>query len=57
MKATAKREDFFANTTNKSQFIAKLSECLLEDKQEVTKSKGDADTEVVRVALQVNQCL
>ena len=56
MKVTVKKEDFLSNNNNKSLFISKLALILQEDDQEVTLSVSDADTDIVRVALQVKKC-
>ena len=53
MKVLVKREDFLSNTTNKTQFISELTRILREDGQEVTVSEGDADIDIVWVALEV----
>ena len=54
MKVTLKREEFLSNKNNKSLLIKRLSISLLEDSQEIKTSLGDADTEIVKVALKVS---
>ena len=53
MKVLTKREDFLSNNKNKSLLISKLKPLLEKDNQNVTLSKTDADTDIVRVALEV----
>ena len=52
-KVSTKREDFLSNSKNKSLFISKLAQMLKDDGQGVLLSKCDADTEIVKLALQV----
>ena len=53
MKVSLKREEFLSNSKNKSNFIRKLAPLLESDAQLVTMSTSDADTDIVKVALQV----
>ena len=57
MKVTMKREEFLSNSKNKSSMIAKLGPLLELDQQSVTLSTGDADTDIVKVTLQVGTVL
>ena len=53
MKVSLKREEFLSNSKNKSNLIRKLAPLLESDTQLVTMSTSDADTDIVKVALQV----
>ena len=53
MKVSLKREEFLSNSKNKSNLIRKLAPLLESDPQLVTMSTSDADTDIVKVALQV----
>ena len=55
MKVTIKREDFLSNRNNKMSFIEKLSLMLEKDGQMVTLSLSDADTDIVKVAIEVSK--
>ena len=52
MRVLTKREDFLSNNKNKSLLISKLKPLLEKDNQNVTLSKTDAYTDIVRVALE-----
>ena len=52
-KVKTKREDFLTNSNNKSSLISKLAVLLECDGQEVVLAKSDADTEIVKVAIEV----
>ena len=54
MRVSLKKEDFLSNTNNKTLFIQKLRHLLLMDGQEVTVSDGDADIDIVCVAIEVS---
>ena len=53
MKVTIKREEYLSNSKNKTLLISKLKHHLEYDSQEVTVSRADADTVIVKVALKV----
>ena len=47
------REDFLSHKKNKTSFIQKLSEKLIQDGQEVILAETDADTYIVKLAIEV----
>ena len=53
MKFSLKREEFLSNSKKKSNLIRQLAPLLKSDAQLVTMSTSDADTDIVKVALQV----
>ena len=53
MKVVVKREDFLSNSKNKSLLISSLKPSFEQDNQKVTLSRADADTDIVKIALQV----
>ena len=53
MKVSVKKQEFLSNIRNKISFICELCGKLLEDGQNVTLSKTDADIDIVKVALKV----
>ena len=56
MKVIVKREDFRTKSKNKTLLISSLKPLLENDQQKITVSKADADTDIVRIALQVKFC-
>ena len=53
MNVVTKREDFLANSKNKTLLISKLAVSLQQDGQ-VTLPKTDADTDIVKIAIEVS---
>lgn len=47
------QEPFYANTTNKQQFIDHLADCLSKEGISVVKAAGDAYTDIVAAALNI----
>ena len=55
MKVTVKREDYLSNKNNKMALIAKLASMLDNDGHVVTLSQSDADTDIDKVAIEVQK--
>ena len=53
MKVLLKREDFLKNSKNKTELIKLLSAALILEGFDVTISDADADTDIVKRAVQV----
>ena len=52
-KVQSKREDFLSNSQNKTAFIKQLAAYLIADGHDVYLSRSDADTDIVKVAIEV----